>query len=334
MKVFDSDTGHDVEIWQEICSLGLAGIVIDEEYGGVSMGSLDLAVCAEAFGYGALPGPFLSHSLATLAIQKGGTSAQKEKWLPALASGEVIGSVAFFDPEGGWNPSDWTLSATSEITGHMRNIPYASEAEIVVVGVKGGRFVLVETDAKGVKVQPLPVNDRTRRLDNLSLNATPCEPLGDESTARSVMMTARILIAADAMGGAARCLDMAVAYAKEREQFGQKIGSFQALKHQLADMALAVEPNRALYWYAAYAIDIADEDAERLGFITKAHITDRYVEVARVATEAHGGIGYTWEYPLHIWLKRALFNRGFLGSPSQMRNQAAKISGWGRTNGC
>jgi len=328
MKIIDGDTGHDTDLWRDICALGLAGVVIDEDDGGAGMGMLDLAVCAEALGYGAAPGPFLPHALAAIAIQKGGTPAQKKKWLPAMASGEAIGAVALFDPEGGWEPGEWTLGAGDKLSGVMANTPCASVADVLVVGVKGGRLALVETGADGIEVQPLSATDRLRRLDDIKFTETPCEPLGDEDTVRAVMMAGRVLIAADAVGGAARCLDMAVAYAKEREQFGRKIGSFQALKHQLAEMALAVEPGRALYWYAAYALDVADDDAERLGVIAKAHITDRYVEVARAATQAHGGIGYTWEYPLHIWLKRALFDRVFLGSPSQMRRKAVEIAGW------
>ena len=137
-----------------------------------------------------------------------------------------------------------------------------------------------------------------------------------------------MLVAADALGGAQKVTDMSVAYAKEREQFGQPIGRFQALKHQLAHMALDAEPARALVWYAAYAWDADLPDAPRAAAIAKAHLCDVFVRVARAAVAAHGGIGYTWEYGLNYWFRRAAFDRAWLGSPSEHRARAADLAGW------
>jgi alkylation response protein AidB-like acyl-CoA dehydrogenase len=137
-----------------------------------------------------------------------------------------------------------------------------------------------------------------------------------------------VLLAADAFGGAACCVDMAAAYALEREQFGTVIGRFQGLKHQRANMAVDVEPARGLYWYAAHAFDAVPADAQRMAALAKAHLGDRYLQAARDATEAHGGIGYTWEYPLHVWLKRAVFDRVYLGAPAEHRRRSAALAGW------
>src|SRR6202012_2509545 len=139
---------------------------------------------------------------------------------------------------------------------------------------------------------------------------------------------ALVLMAADALGGAQYCADLSVGYAKEREQFGQPIGRRQALKHQLATMALEVEPARALMWYAGYAWDAGQPDAPRAVAMAKAHIADRFVSVARAAIAAHGGIGYTWEYGLSGWFRRSLFDRAYLGSPSLHRARAAELAGW------
>ncbi|MET0373632.1 MAG: acyl-CoA dehydrogenase family protein [Rhizorhabdus sp.] len=139
---------------------------------------------------------------------------------------------------------------------------------------------------------------------------------------------ALVLVAADALGGAQSCVDLSVAYAKEREQFGQPIGRFQALKHQLAQMALEVEPARALVWYAGYAHDADLPDAARAAAMAKAHLADRFVSVARAAVAAHGGIGYTWEYGLNNGFRRSLFDRAYLGSPSLHRARAADLAGW------
>src|SRR6202012_4997780 len=145
---------------------------------------------------------------------------------------------------------------------------------------------------------------------------------------RRVLDAALVFLAADALGGAEQCLSMAVDYAKTREQFGVVIGQFQALKHQLANMALEVEPSRALVWYAAYAWDSQLPDTSRSAALTKAHLADRFVSVARAAVQAHGGIGYTWEYDLQLWFKRSLFDRAYLGAPSLHRERAAAMAGW------
>ena len=139
---------------------------------------------------------------------------------------------------------------------------------------------------------------------------------------------ALVLLAADAFGGASRCVDMCVEYAKTREQFGVTIGHFQGLKHQLANMAVEVEPSRALYWYAAYAYDHEPDESERSAALAKAHVTDRFMQVARDSVEAHGGIGFTWECDVQIWFKRAMFDRAFLGAPSVHRERAAVLAGW------
>src|SRR5438552_2748556 len=137
-----------------------------------------------------------------------------------------------------------------------------------------------------------------------------------------------VLLAADAYGGARRCLDMTLKYALTREQFGQPIGAFQAVKHQLADLAADLDPALSLWWYAAHAYDHIPERAERHAAIAKAHLTDLYDRATRVTTELHGGIGFTWEYDLHLWFRRAVFDRAFLGEATYHRLRAAELAGW------
>jgi alkylation response protein AidB-like acyl-CoA dehydrogenase len=172
------------------------------------------------------------------------------------------------------------------------------------------------------------------RADHLSAFGYPrpttaAEPLpGGAAAARRVRDAALVLLAADAQGGASRCVDLAVQYAKTREQFGVTIGHFQALKHQLANMGLEVEPSRALWWYAAHAFDSLPDEAPRAAALAKAHLTDVYMQVARDTVEAHGGIGFTWECDVQIWFKRAIYDRTFGGSPAVHRERAAKLAGW------
>jgi alkylation response protein AidB-like acyl-CoA dehydrogenase len=327
-ELFDGD-GHDPALWTALAEMGMTGLALPEQYGGAGLEVLDLAVAAECLGFHATPGPFFGHALAGLAIAWGGSDAQKERWLPALASGEKIGSVAFGEPDGAWQPDQWTLAAGETLTGTKVHVPHADEADLFVVGIAGGGLCVVEKGASGLEIKAEAGADQTRRLSQLGFDSTPAEALaGDASAAARVRDTALVLLAADAFGGASRLVRDSVEYAKTREQFGVKIGHFQALKHQLANMAVEIEPSRGLYWYAAHAQDHVREEAERVAAIAKAHITDRAMQVARDAVEAHGGIGFTWECDVQIWFKRAMFDRAWLGTPAVHRERSAQLAGW------
>ena len=328
-EIFDGEQPHDPVLWKGLVELGIAGLAIPDQYGGAGLEMLDLAVVAETLGHGALPCPFFNHALAAMAIAWAGSDAQKEKWLPKLAAGEALATIALSDPAGGWQPEDWSLAATDTLTGIKPMVPFASVADVIVVGVAGGGLVLVEQGASGLAFETIDGADRTRRFDEVSFADTPCESLPKGAEVSGKLRDAGlILLSADALGGAQRCLEMSVEYAKTRRQFGVVIGQFQALKHQLANMALAVEPSRGLFWYAAHAFDHVPEDAVRTAAIAKAHITDAFMQVARDSVEAHGGIGFTWECDVQIWFKRAMFDRSFLGSPARHRARSAELAGW------
>jgi alkylation response protein AidB-like acyl-CoA dehydrogenase len=205
----------------------------------------------------------------------------------------------------------------------------ADHAELFVVGTAGGGLALVE---RGDWAMPEPVkgSDLTRRLWSVRFDDAPAAIIApaDAPAGRRLSDAALLFLAADALGGAKQCLAMSVEYAKSREQFGVAIGQFQALKHQLANMALEVEPARALVWYAAYALQNRLPDASRAAAHAKAHLADRFTSITRAATQAHGGIGYTWEYDLQIWFRRSLFDRAYLGLPSLHRERVAEMAGW------
>jgi alkylation response protein AidB-like acyl-CoA dehydrogenase len=279
-------------------------------------------------GYMGTPGPFVGHTLAGLAIASGGSDAQKQKWLAALATGDAIGTVALAEEGGAWLPDQWSLEGGA-LSGSKNHVPSAQQADVIVVGVAGGGLALVEKAADGLEIQDIEGADRTRRLCRLSFANTPSEALPEGGAAATrVRDVALVLLAADAFGGASRLVEMSVEYAKTREQFGVTIGHFQALKHQLANMAVEVEPSRGLYWYAAHAMDHLQDESERTAAVAKAHITDRYMQVARDAVEAHGGIGFTWECDVQIWFKRAMFDRAWMGAPAVHRERAAVMAGW------
>jgi alkylation response protein AidB-like acyl-CoA dehydrogenase len=327
-EIFDGETGFSQSLWKGMAEMGLAGLHLPEEYGGAGLEILDLAIVSEVLGYMGTPGPFVGHTLAGLAIASGGSDAQKQKWLAALATGDAIGTVALAEEGGAWLPDQWSLEGGA-LSGSTNHVPSAQQADVIVVGVAGGGLALVEKAADGLEIQDIEGADRTRRLCRLSFANTPSEALPEGGAAATrVRDVALVLLAADAFGGASRLVEMSVEYAKTREQFGVTIGHFQALKHQLANMAVEVEPSRGLYWYAAHAMDHLQDESERTAAVAKAHITDRYMQVARDAVEAHGGIGFTWECDVQIWFKRAMFDRAWMGAPAVHRERAAVMAGW------
>jgi alkylation response protein AidB-like acyl-CoA dehydrogenase len=328
-EIFEGDSGFDPALWKGMVEMGLAGLLVPEEHGGAGMEMIDLALAAETLGHGGAPGPFLGHSLAVVALLHGGSDEQKKRWLPRLAGGDALGTVALGEGGGVWDPEQWTLAGGKALSGSKAMVPYAAEADVIVVGVAGGGLVLVEKDAKGVSIEALEGADRSRRLDQVTFEGTPCEALeAGAAAAPRVRDAGLVLLAADAFAAGSKLVEMSVEYAKNREQFGVTIGHFQALKHQLANMAVEIEPSRALFWYAAHAYDHIPDDAERAAALAKAHISDSAMQIARDAVEAHGGIGFTWECDVQIWFKRAMFDRAFLGTPSVLRERCAKLAGW------
>ncbi len=322
----DDPADFDRPSWDALMALGLGGLALPEEAGGSGLGLVDLAMAIEVLGDGAAAGPIVQHLLTGLAVARSRNEAAAAH-LPGLAAGTTVATMAW---GGDWLPESWALTLEDgKVSGSVRFVPGASAAALFLVGTAGGGLALVSGGSQ-VTVAPMPSADRSRRVSTVTFDRAPAAELfapGDAGVA-GLFDAALVLTAADALGGAQRCLDMSVAYAKEREQFGQPIGRFQALKHQLATMALEVEPARALLWYAAYAQDCSLPDARRAAALAKSHIADRFVSVTRAAIAAHGGIGYSWEYGLNTWFRRALFDRAYLGSPSLHRERAAELAGW------
>jgi alkylation response protein AidB-like acyl-CoA dehydrogenase len=328
-ELFDAGTGDDPALWKGQSEMGLAGLVVPEEHGGAGLEVLDLALVAEVLGEGALPGPFFGHSLACLAVAVGGSDAQRERWLPRLAAGDAVGSVALAEDSERWEPDDWSLAAEGgTLEGARLHVPHATRADVFVVGVAGGGLALVEKGASGLSVEAEAGIDRTRPLGRLAFDATPCELLLAADAAGRVRDAALVLLAADAFGAGWRLTRLTADYARERQQFGFPIAQFQAVKHQLADMATSIEQTRGLLWYAAHACDHMQEEAPRWAAMAKSHITDRATDIARAAVELHGGLGFTWECDVQFWFKRAMFDRAFLGAPAHHRERIAALGGW------
>jgi alkylation response protein AidB-like acyl-CoA dehydrogenase len=328
--LFEAGEGHDPALWKGLVEMGIAGLALPEAHGGSALEVLDLALAAEVIGESALPVPFLGHALAGLAIAWGGSAAQRAAWLPKLATGDVLATVAWGESGERWQPEQWhTELASGRITGRKAFVPHAGAADLFVVGTRDGALALVARGASGVRTMDAQSIDRTRVLGDLEMSGADAEPLAEGADAASrVRDAALVLLAADAFGAAWRLLRMTAGYAGTREQFGTRLAQFQAVKHQLANAVTELEPSRGLLWFAAHAVDHLPERAPHAAAVAKAHITDRAVGVARDAIELHGGIGYTWESDVQIWFKRILFDRAFLGTPEVHRDRSAQLAGW------
>jgi alkylation response protein AidB-like acyl-CoA dehydrogenase len=317
----------DLAIWRGLMELGVGGIIVPEAFGGLGLGLIDLAVVAQPLGAYAAPGPFFDHTLGTLALVLAGTAEQQAEWLPALATGERRVTVALAEGKGEWLADQWRMPAGSSLTGEKHHVLHAEGADAIIVGLAGGRLGLVAADAPGVTITPVRSTDAGKQLCHVRFDRAPCAML-DRAFGGRLCDAGLVLLAADSFGGATQSIVMAVDYARQREQFGQVIGRFQAVKHQLADMAIAIEPALGLYWYSAHAWDTEPAAAPLLAVLAKSLLTENYAVVTRRMIEAHGGIGYTWDFGAHVWLKRALFNQAYLGTPQALRSRAAKLSGW------
>ncbi len=344
--LLDDAPGFSPELHRKMAALGWTGLLVPEKFGGLGLGLLDMALLLEEMGRAVLPGPFLfSAALATLALMRGGSSAQKKAWLPRLASGEAIGSLAFLEASDRLDAAGISLKARKKRDGYRLSgtkmfVPFAAVADIFVVAVrtdgkgeKGVSLVLVERDAPGLSIKPLNIFDRTRRVYEVRFKQVPIAGfLGKEGKGWKLLAQlqdlACVALSADSLGGAQQALDMAVEYTKVREQFNRPIASFQALKHMAAEMVSEIEPARSLVWYAAYAFDTRAGDASRAASVAKARLSEVYTRTTNKAVQMHGGIGFTWEHDMHFWFKRAKWNEFAFGAAAYHRERIAHFDGY------
>ena len=331
-------TGHDGDLWQGLVEQGIAGLLVPERHGGSGLGILDAAVIAETLGYHAVPGAYAaSLVMAPLALRASATEAQQQAWLPRIAAGEVRIAVGFAGASGQTGTANVTLEA-HRLSGRLTGVLDGGGATHLLAYLPDGRAAVVALDAAGATPSLVQSLDRTRPLLDVTFDgaaATVLDAANDALAARTRVQDAgRVMLAADTLGAAQAMLDQAVAYAKERQQFGRVIGSFQGVKHVLADQATALEPCRSLVWFAAHAQDLgpnenaAPDEARLAALQAKAHLDDTAREVARHTTEVHGGMGFTDLLGLHYWWKRIETNRQLLGSPERCRHEAARLQGW------
>lgn len=346
-----SDLGYDRDLWRRIgTEMGWPAVVIPDAYGGLGLGPIELVALMEEMGASLLCSPFLpSVCLAGGALLAGGSEEQKQQWLPLIASGECVGTVAYTEAGGRWDPTGVCAIARRDgedfvLDGAKTFVPYGAGADLLVVaaraegseGEDGVSLFLVSADTPGVSVRALPTVDQTRRQAEVTLaeaRVSGAALLGSEGGGWPVLSRAvdgtLIALAAEQLGGAQRCLDNTVAYAKERVQFGRPIGSFQAIKHKCADMLVLVESLRSAVYYAAAAQAEGDPEVPTLASLAKAYGSDAYFRCAAESIQIHGGVGFTWEYDAHLYFKRAKSSETFLGDAAFHRERIARQIGLG-----
>ncbi|HYQ12324.1 MAG TPA: acyl-CoA dehydrogenase family protein [Solirubrobacterales bacterium] len=288
-------------LWSEIRDLGWPGIAIDEEHGGQGLGLVELVILAEELGYACAPTPFLSNAIAGLVIDSAASDAQRDRWLPGIASGEGRGSIAGTGDEPGL-------------------VPDAEGAAVIGLDpMTEPRLV----EGSAAKIEPVELIDATREYARVS--AAAGEPL-DGDVARGLQLGA-VALSAELVGLAQRAMNLAVDYAKERQQFGRPIGAYQAVSHRCAGMLYDTEEARSLTYYAAWCAGAEPQSLPLAAHMAKARASDAAWRVTNDALQVLGGIGFTWEHDLHFLLKRAKVGSELLGDARMHREQVASLAG-------
>jgi alkylation response protein AidB-like acyl-CoA dehydrogenase len=349
-RMMDDPAGTTEEFWTKLAELGWLGLVFPEAHGGVGLSLVDLTVVLEEMGRVVMPGPFFSTVLlGGLAIAEAGSEAQRQAWLPKIATGEARVTLALTEESARWDAPGVTLAAKPDrkggwaLSGTKLFVPDGHGADLLVVAARtakptkadpthGVSLFLVPAGARGLTASRLPTMDQTRKLAEVTLArvAVPPDALlgplhqGWSAVAR-VLDRAMVGLCAEMCGGAQRVLDMCTDYAKVRVAFGKPIGTYQAVKHKCADMLVAVENAKSITYYAAWAMDENAADASLAASMAKAYVSDAYRKIAGDGIQLHGGIGFTWEHDLHLYFKRAKGSEVAFGDAALHRERVAQL---------
>ncbi|MBY0277187.1 acyl-CoA/acyl-ACP dehydrogenase [Candidatus Binatia bacterium] len=337
-RLMKTERGWDRALWQRMaCELGLQGLAVPAELGGAGLGPVERLVVLEEMGRALLCAPYLACAvLAVEALRASGDAAAQRELLPGIASGTTVATLAVAEEDGAWNPTSAMRTRADRrddawaIDGRKSYVLDGAHADCLLVAaqtLRGPSLFLVAGDAPGLVRRSLQTLDGTRRQAELTFAAVPARLIGVEGDAARVVAhavtSALVALAAEQVGGAARCLERSVEYAKTRVQFGRPIGGFQAIKHRCADLLLALESARSAAYAAAWAEADASPELPLLASLAKALCSETYVQVATEMIQIHGGIGFTWEHDAHLYFRRARSSEAMLGSPVHHREVAA-----------
>jgi alkylation response protein AidB-like acyl-CoA dehydrogenase len=345
-KLMDDETGYAPEFWKKMAELGWLGLIVPENYGGAGLNYIDLVVVLEEMGKVVLPSPFVWTVLFGEAVARAGSEPMKQKLLPKVAGGELIGTLAYLEPSGNWDPAAISMPAKKSgkdfvLDGIKLYVNDGHVADYFLVaartggqGLDGVTLFAIDSKRPGVTVNKLKTMDQTRKLAEVvfkDVKAGADDVVGEVDQGvkplADVIDRGKVALSAEMVGGAQKVLDMAVDYAKVREQFGRPIGSFQAIQHKCANMLIDVENARSVAYYAAWAVSNEVPDASLAAATAKAAASDSYRRVAGEGIQVHGGIGFTWEHDMHLYFKRAKSTEFTFGDATFNRELVAQLFG-------
>jgi alkylation response protein AidB-like acyl-CoA dehydrogenase len=341
-RLMATEAGYDPAAWAQLGQLGLAGLTIPEKYGGAGCGPVEQLVACEEMGAALLCAPYLASAvLAAGALLASGDAAAQAELLPGIASGQTIATLAVPEDDGSWTPAEFRVTARPSgnrylLDGRKSFVLDGMIADLILVAASsddGPALFAVgapgDGSALGLSRQAMQTLDMTRKQAVLTFTGTPGRLVGQPGQAAAIVAQAVrggvLALAAEQVGGAQRCLDMAVAYAKVRHQFGRPIGSFQAIKHLCADMLLEVESARSAAYHAAWTAADGAADLPLAASLASAYCSEAYFHVAASNIQVHGGIGFTWEHDAHLYYRRAQSAEVMLGTPTSHREVAAGL---------
>jgi len=340
--MFDDKAGYSKDMWKELADLGWLGLTFPEENEGLGLGMVELSLLLEEMGRAVFPGPYFASVLLAGNALKAGDKGLRERYLTGMAKGDVIASMGILEQAVNWGPEAIKLKAEGGgggfvLNGMKRFVPFAHIADVIIIPARtsskpdGITLFAVDSKAKGVEMSTLTNIDLTSKSSEVRLSnvMVPEENIigdvdGGWPVLKEVLQKAAVGASAEMLGAARKSMEMSVEYAKVREAFGQPIGTFQAIKHKCADMLLEVEQSHAAVYYAAWAQDAGAPDAALAASVAKAYVGDAARRVCGESIQVHGGIGFTWEFDLHLWFKRAKYYEPMYGDVEYHREQALR----------
>ena len=344
-KQVEVDSGFDPKLWKQMAELGFVGLSIPEEHGGAGLDLVTLLVLLEETGRTLLPSPLVSNVVASKAIQHFGDEEQCARWLPGLANGSLIGTFALLEQGDDLSPEGLSLEGKLDgeetiLHGRKLFVPDAGKADLFVVAFRRGGagddygLAVVERQSEGVSAADSPAMDLTKRQGSLELNDVRvprngilAESGGGWSAIQRLIDLGAALVTAESVGAAEGALEITTSFAKEREQFDAKIGRYQGVKHPLAEMYVDIESYKSLVYYAFWALDEGAEDAAVAISRAKAYASETFPMLGINGVQLHGGVGYTWEYDIQLYLKRGKWMRPMYGDADYHYDRIAQLGG-------
>ena len=337
-EIASAEPAFSGPLWKQMAELGWLGLITPEAFGGVGLRWVDLTVVLEETARGLSPLPLVSNTLATAALLRCGNTAQQQAWLPSLADGSRVATLALYD-DPNWIDAAAVTLATNDgrLSGSKPYVPDAGSADLFIIAFRDGsesnelKLGLLDRDTQGVSVTSQPIMDRTKPMGTLVLDDVLLDPDRVLTLAEADLTyltdCGAVAVTAEMVGAADAALEMTTGYAKERVQFGNLIGKYQGVKHRLADMFVDIESFRSLLYYAAWTVDEAPEELSRAVSLAKGYASDAFAQIGIDAVQLHGAIGFTEEYDIQLYLKRSKWARPMFGDTDYHYDRVAALGG-------